>query len=105
LASAECTDFALAQFCPVTPGYGTKLNDAVRVSHVIVALEVLIQCLVVYVLAPAQAGEAIRLRSDPTCRYVLMSRPVDVVFVLTRVSSRGSALSEKKSLPRPSKTG
>jgi protein-S-isoprenylcysteine O-methyltransferase Ste14 len=34
-----------------------------------------------------------------------MSTSEDAAFVLTRASSRGSALSEKKRLPRPSKTG
>jgi hypothetical protein len=57
--------------------------------------------------APAQplAAATDSVRSDPTGRYVFKSTPEAAAFVLTRASSRGSALSEKKRLPRPSKTG
>jgi hypothetical protein len=34
-----------------------------------------------------------------------MNMPVDVDFLLTRASSRGSVLSEKQCLPEPSKAG
>jgi hypothetical protein len=45
------------------------------------------------------------VRSDPTGRHVFISPPEDVAFVLTSASSRGSASSEKKRLPLPSRTG
>jgi len=58
-------------------------------------------------LAPAQpllpAGEP--GRSDPTCRYVFMITPEGRALELTSASSRRSALSEKKRVPAPSKTG
>jgi hypothetical protein len=41
----------------------------------------------------------------PATLYVLKTMPDGMAFVLTRASSRGSTLSEKKRLPRPSKTG
>jgi hypothetical protein len=43
--------------------------------------------------------------SDPTYRYVFRRTPEGVAFVPTKASSRGSTLSKKKRLPRPSNTG
>ena len=41
----------------------------------------------------------------PATLYVLRMMPDGKLLVLTRASSRGPTLSEKKRLPRPSKTG